>query len=300
MPYQTGVANNMVALQSAFINACISNGWTLSGAVLHKGSVYIEVSIVAVSGAEYLSLQGGTGVSGGNVLSGASGAHVRLGRPSTAVPDLNWPVTYEVFIGVDPDEVYLIVNYDVDRYQYMAFGQSTIPDLPGSGCWYSASLATFVNNAAGYASCSTFGGGAGSLPTLAPFWRSLSAISNFNSCIHHGLDGATWSTATTLINAGEAVRPLSNALPSAWNSESILLPFHAWMERGSNKLSMVADLQHSRHVRIDNHTPGDIVSIGYESWKIYPFHKKSTVQRDGATAVDHTGTLGWAIRYDGL
>lgn len=52
---------------------------------------------------------------------------------TTGFPAFTWPVNYEVF--VFDQEVYLVINYSVDVYQWLAFGKSSIA-LPGTGCWF--------------------------------------------------------------------------------------------------------------------------------------------------------------------
>lgn len=292
MAYVTGSANDMAALRSAFIAACTANGWTLTGDVLHKGNVFVKIQVVS----GFLALNGVTAADG----SGDQGTVVRIGRVSTGIPDLVWPVTYEVFISTVPDEVYLIVNYDVDKYQYACFGQSVIADLPGLGAWYSASLSyenpgvtqPIAIDSNGYDNIA-------GRRTMAPFWRRYDHTHTFNSAIHHGLDGVNWSTVSQIINAAQAISELTNALPNAWNSEAVLLPIQPWIPRASNKVSMVADFKHARYLRVDNHTPGDVITIGSDRWKAYPFYRKNTVVRNGGAGIDHTGTFGWAIRYDG-
>jgi len=60
------------------------------------------------------------------------------------------------------------------------------------------------------------------------------------------------------------------------------------------------DLQNARTLRVDNYDPGQIITLGDDQWRIYPFYRKNADQRDGTTSSggDHSGTMGWAIRYD--
>lgn len=90
-------------------------------------------------------------------------------------------------------------------------------------------------------------------------------------------------------------------LPSLWNSESVLLPIQAMVPRPSNRYSTVIDCAHARYMRIDNHAPFEILTIGSEQWMVMPWLRKNSAVRNGgiaATAADvHSGTLGWAVRY---
>lgn len=302
MAYVTGSAIDITALRTAFFNACTDNGWTLSGEVLRKGAVYTRVQIV--SGA--LHFLGGTGIDGSNNLTGAAPQVSRLGRPSTGAPDIAWPISYEVFILTDPDEVYLVVNYNVDCYLWAAFGQSSVSGLSGTGGWFAASLCAQAQSAATWiAIAPTYGGYQGGVGVVSPglFWGTTTNGAVYhNSMIHHGLDGAGWNlnTATAIASAVTASGTLLSVLPNSWNNESVLIPIQVWIPRtaGAN-VSLVADLGHARHLRIDNHAPGEIVTLGADKWKIFPCFQKNTAVRNGGSAVNHSGTMGWAVRYDG-
>ena len=89
------------------------------------------------------------------------------------------------------------------------------------------------------------------------------------------------------------------ASPSAWNGESVLVPIQVITSRPSNLWSLVGELTHARYVRLDNLEPGQLITLGPDRWKVYPFYRKDATARDGGDGIDHTGTLGWAIRYDG-
>lgn len=89
------------------------------------------------------------------------------------------------------------------------------------------------------------------------------------------------------------------AQPNSWNSEATLLPIRAWKARPSSKISMTADLEFARHIRIDNLSPGDILTIGSDQWKVFPWYRKDVSAHNGGYFVNHTGTFGWAIRYEG-
>ena len=71
------------------------------------------------------------------------------------------------------------------------------------------------------------------------------------------------------------------------------------MARASNKVSILAKIENARYLRIDNLQPEQILTFGAEKWMVFPFHKKNSSVRDGGTSIDHSGTFGWAIRYDG-
>lgn len=296
MAYDSGSAGDLAALRQALFDACTANGWLLHGNVLHKGNVYVEVLIQS----GFLTVRGGTGIDGSNNLVGGALLYSRLGPLASQA--LTWPLAYEVFIGTAPDEVYLVVRFNVDFYEYLAFGASSITGLPGTGCWYSASVAQTSQ----FISIFPYGGGAPGSNLHAPpalFYLIDSSSQGVlqNSFIHHGFDAKDWSgylVADSAI-AVTAAQPHMQRLPNAWNAEGVLLPIQVYVPRPENKVSMVADLAHARYTRIDNYDPGQVVPLGPDRWKVFPWFRKNVPSRDGGNGIAHSGTMGWAVRYDG-
>ncbi|MEO6917558.1 MAG: hypothetical protein ABI171_00670 [Collimonas sp.] len=308
MPYTSGTANDLGAIKNAIVSACTSNGWTGAGNVVYKGNVYVNIAVVGA----YLTFQAGIGIDGNNNLTGAQPVPVRIGQiGNMAFTALTWPLSY--FIHVQVDEIYLVINYNVDQYQWAAFGQSTVQGLPGTGVWCAATCAGNFY-IPGYISIAPDSGN--SYYPCPAFFYSTQGInggvgsedgnSYGNAFIHHGLDARTWSGGTYNNNIASGIYGagvLQKVLPNIWNSESNLLPIQVCIPRTSgNKVSLVADMQHSRYLRIDNYAPGDIITLGPDRWKVYPWWKKVSAYRDGtttSTGIEGTGTMGWAIRYDG-
>lgn len=303
MPYVTGSAATLAELRTGVISALTANGWTLAGSVVYKGGIYISL---AVSG-NFLQATAGTGIDGSNALTGAAPGVARIGTLSSGtayIAALVWPLTYEVFIGTSPDEVYVVINYDTDKYQWLAFGKSTIA-LPGSGVWVSGSLAdtSAASGISAQAAASDFLGARTTTNTSATlFCTTTGSPTNRGEYVQHGFGtSTTWSTNAELLHGGRYRAPLDYILPSAWNTETVLLPIQAWSEYyGSSKVALVVDVAHARAVKINNLTPGQTISYGSESWKVYPWYKKDTSSPNGTGGgMAHTGCMGWAIRYDG-
>lgn len=301
MAYVTGSAGDITALMTAIRSACTANGWTLSGSVLHKDGVYLQT---AVNGSN-LEFRGGTGIDGGNNLTGAGPSVVRI-TDGLASISVTYPVTYEVHINTSPDEVYVIVNFNTDYYQWAMWGKSDIADIGGSGVWYAASC----NNLSG-PSGQWIGGPNGSNSGSLTLMHGLfyhngnQALNTINSFIHNGLDTTDWTPAVNNAAspwAWNAAAPLYSILPSTWNDQTVLLPVSIYKPRSSgNKVSLVADLRHVRLCRIDYHNPGDIITLGADQWKIFPWYQKNTTARQGSsvTPITHSGTMGFAVRYTG-
>ncbi len=317
MAYYSGSANNFADLLTALATACVAEGWAWNGGILSKDAAFLKLSTIANG----ILIQGGTSQTGAT-LNGASAHTPRLGRlHSTLGAQPVWPMAYNIHIGTSPDEVYLIARHNVDYFYWLAFGVSDVPGLPGTGAWLGAiapaDLETFTGGSATGgvrigpegSGGDTWQGGLGSSAAL--FWKTNNiATSRSQNTLHCSLDGVAWADHPTsagpdaqgkLLAAAQAAPHIARS-PSAWNSEAPLIPIQAYYTRASAKMSLVADLKHARYLRVDNYDPEQVITLGSDQWRVYPFYRKNTTQRDGQTAgglIDHTGTFGWAIRYDG-
>lgn len=59
------------------------------------------------------------------------------------------------------------------------------------------------------------------------------------------------------------------------------------------------ELRNARYFRLGANSPRDIIQVGRDRWKVYPWHKRNTSVPNGGNGVNHTGTFGWAIKYTG-
>ncbi|QIE87328.1 hypothetical protein [Pseudomonas nitroreducens] len=295
MSYYTGTAADLAGLRQALFDACTTDGWTLTGEILSKGTMFLRVQIVS----GYLTFLGGTGQSAG-ALTGAAAAVSRIGTLNSQA--VAFPVKYEIFSF--SSEVYLVINYNVSYYQWAAFGKSTVQGLPGTGMWFGASC---FSNPPNILAITQAGGTSSGYCVPALFHRNRNnantGAASLESRIHHGLDGLTWSDGVSVSNPGasaiDATTPLLGLLPNTWNSEAVLLPIRVFYPRASNKTSLLADLEHARYTRVDNYTPGDLITLGGDRWKVFPWYLKNSAARDGGGNITHTGTFGWAVRYEG-
>lgn len=297
MAYVKGSSTTLANLLSDIRAACTANGWTLSGEVLHKGAVFQRVWL----NGNFIDSLGGTGIDGSNNLTGTptAGSNSRIGSPSPGIAPLVFPLTYHVFIGTAPDEVFVVVNYSTDYYQWLAWGKSSI-SMPGSGGWFSGSMDNTPSFAGGVSlqlgSSSGYGGrGVQSGVCCPALFHSHYQAGVFGESVNHGIGTTVNGWGGGDINAASYRVPLDFMLPSAWNSEAVLLPMQAFTTNyGSGKVAMVLDVAHARALRIDNHQPGDIITLGADSWMVFAWYKKAAAESSTSS-----GRLGWAIRYDG-
>lgn len=283
MAYINGTAATLEALRTAIFSACTAEGWSLSGDVLSKSGMFARVQVVSGT----LRLLGGTGIDGSNNLTGAATNFVSIGGLS-----IDYPLAYEIF--VFDAEIYVVVNYGVDRYQFCAWGKTTVAGVGGTGMWFGATMGSTLSSALAI----SFSGNTAQ-PSGALFWFAWPNNTTRVMYLHHGLDGGGWAEGNALAGAFNTINDLLSLLPNSWNSEAVLIPARIYLSRPSNKYSLVADAEHFRHVRIDNYEPGQVITLGPDRWKILPWHRKDSANRNGGNSIQHTGTFGWAIRYEG-
>lgn len=295
MAYYSGSAVDMAAVRTALVTACTGEGWSWNASteMLNKAGIFVRLQLVG----GYLELLGRTAAGSGDAPN-----VVRMGLLGST--PVTFPLSYDVF--VFETEVYMVINYSVDYYQYCGFGKSAVLGLPGTGNWVMASLA-HSNPTAGVGISPVAGGTSGNhYVTPGPMWATEtghpSSQSNRNYFIHSDVDGQGWWLAQALsspvVGVG-ATAPLLSVLPNSWNSEAVLLPIRGWKVRASNKISLTAELLNARWTRNDNYAPGQIIDIGHDRWKIFPCYRKDSVNRNGGLGINHSGTLAWAIRYEG-
>lgn len=307
MAYSSGTAASFAALKTTIETVLAANGWTVSSGIISKGAAYFAL----VADANQLELQAGTGQSG-SALTGTAAASVKV-MDFTLAP-ITWPVTYEIHVLADPDEVYVVVQYNLDRFQHLNFGVSNVPGIGGSGAWFTGSFRGNVPRTS--SNCRVFlrnGNGSGTDVGAQPFdgfglGFFFSGIDGSfqSSFLHCGLEGVGWKTVYGSA-AGNLLGPsytsaLLYALPSLFNQATPLLPIHALVARASQGQTIAASLAHARYCRLDHVVAGEVLTYGSDDWKVYPLHSRNDAQRDGVTWItgaQHSGTFGVAIRYTG-
>ena len=303
MAYYTGNFSSFATLKNSVETALQANGWGLNGdGVLEKNGMYLRLTATAAQ----LLLQAGTGSATG-ALPGAAPNGVKImdfeGSP------MNFPATYDLHVNTGPDEVFLVVNYNADKYQQLSWGKSNVQQIGGTGMWFSGS---FHENAASNqnhlvytsADASYFGFGWSGMGCglFAEYYTQALGC----SYVHTGLDTTAWrrvySGDGNLIGSGDPVAGLLQALPSMFNQNTVLLPLLVSQRRLSQGQTIVVDMANARLCRNDNHLSGEIVEYGADKWKVYPFHRKNADVRNGvawSTGANHSGTFAYAIRYTG-
>lgn len=328
MAFVTGSASSQSDLLTALRSAATANGYTLTGEVLSKGNLHVRTFNSATAGEDSaLNILMGTGSSAGT-LSGDFQYGVNPNRAT--VFRCSYPVTYDIHI--HGDELFMVWWDASGLYFWLAWGQSSpYSTTPAAGecLWAGGSASTcYTINAGTYytparwISMSATHGGTSTGVTLetqqctapALFWHTLNPMSRgFSNTIYTDTTGAVLGGRGTVTDATDdyvvtgirQLDPLLSRQPNAWNGESLLLPITCYTPMASNKHALDIQVRHARYFRLNNVDPLTVLTISGQKWKVYPWYKLDRTAPNGAAsaastaAINHTGTFGWAIKYDG-
>lgn len=314
MAYKTGQAADATDLVNILKTEAAANGFTVSGDMVSSSYSFTRVKALNVNDIEVL----GFGASNGTTDPGPAARLARL-------PAGNWPATYYLFTFTNPAELFCIVKYGAERHTWLGFGELQKAYNYTGGSYYSAmyrpsaTLERFYmafNTAPSSLSGTnqlTFGGGGPQALAGCFLWGGYGDIANtfvtYNTTtgfLRCRYNGAAWPDATLNPCASELSSLLLQAQPNRWNSQSVLLPIRATIwAKASNAYVDFGAVPYARYMRVDNYLSGDILTLGTDRWMTFPFHRKDTADRNSTAATtdgwtrDHTGTYGWAIKYDG-
>lgn len=293
MAYYTGTAASVTALRSELITALQTEGWIWNSGqeVIYKGACFMKLTLELGWGlGPALLAHPRTALSGGSMPSGdydygCIGTNV--GGETT-----NYPLFFHIFIF--EHEVYLTINYNFENWQFLTFGVSQVTGLLGAGVFvsstyrrYSANYLAIVVPTTSQHSFHVISGAIFFNPTIT---------SSRSVFVHHGLTPDPWSVGRTS-NAQHAV-PGFRCTPNAFNGETVFFPIRAYAPVGDNA-AVVAELENARYCRVDNYAPGEVVTLGADRWMIIPGFKKNLDDPTPTSPSNHSGGIGWAVRYEG-
>ncbi|WP_314338845.1 hypothetical protein [Acinetobacter guillouiae] len=315
MAFFSGQASSYTELLNVLVSSCVAQGWTFADGILSKETLFVKPSVGTTETAALgsgLIIRGGTGQSGSSLINPSS-IQLRIGKPypkDAIFKNPKFPLNYKIFVFPDPNEVFLIVRYDIDRFLYLAFGKSR---TNGMGLWMSSSIsqgmttlettndlasAIYINELGSISA--RFQPNSFSHDITGFFFQEyLYNKSEFSTEVIYSQTEGWIDSQKNSLNAVRTTSPLFARLPSAWSSQSPLLPVQVILSRPSSKNMVVAEIEHARYIRIDYYEPEQIITLGNDRWMVFPFFKKDMTVRNGYSGGDHSGTLGWAIRYDG-
>jgi hypothetical protein len=321
MAYYTGTVNTPAVLQSIIESQCVTNGWTLSSGWLTKGINHVKLTSPDAS---YLKIQGANSADGSTGL--CSKTRAIWIRPS------EWPVTYHLFIHTSPDFWCCVVHHNVTRIQVLFatdlvkihssayVGGNLFWASGGENCGTPTSgqtLPAIETTGLCPTSISNIVTGNGhpfALNELCiPFTNNggfTIGNSGNTSQLHAEIDGAVWhdtglNSGVNKINFTDTTISAIWRSPNTWNDQTHLIPMNLQVAMADSLYGYLGYIEHMRLVRVDNYNIGDIITISPDEWKVFPWLAKGPEsERNGyqvynnMTAPGHTGTYGFAVRYN--
>jgi hypothetical protein len=311
MAYQTGQAADAADLLALIKTFAQANGFTVSGSMVSSSYSFTKLQAVGTTDISVL----GYGAANGTTDPGP--VTLSLRTPVDA-----WPATYFLFAHTNPAQLYCIVRYGAERHTWLGFGELQKAYNYVGGNYYSApyitsqSLHRFAasiseppGNLSGSSQISR--GGNNSTNTAGMFmWSNYVMDAGYvrnTGYFRANYKTVAWPPASRNPCANELIAHLLLQQPNTWNSQTVLLPMRTTLWSSETKAWVdFGCIPHARYARIDNYNSGDIITLGPDRWKVFPFHRKNPDDRNmtkapilGTPDYDHTGTYGWAIKYDG-
>lgn len=326
MAFVTGTAASYAALKTAVETACVAAGWTLADDILSKGSAFVQLRVATPSTTG--STQQGTGLAAfpgtgksGTTLLGTVSYAPRLG-PLTHPAATNYfkqialPFDYFIFTFTAPDEVYVIARW-VNYYTRLCFGVSKPPGAGGNGLWVDASVygrEGYGSTSGGYnsaiigaasGSASYTGMGDPTYPCITGMWQNTRGHwfgTSYSPSLINTSEG--WMVGGPLNYAGQcnaisAIDPLVSVLQSGSFADPPLLPIRVHQCISATENRVVLEVENARYFRLKNHDPEAIIQRGGSQWMVFPWLRKDGTVAGDVDGATHSGTFGWAIRYEG-
>lgn len=313
MAYQTGTINSPSDLATLIGSFAAANGWAydaLTG-VISKGGCYVKLgsssTVITITGSK----------------NGTFAGSDQCPR-SSRIRDDAWPAvaTYHIFAAADPDTIWCVMNFGTLYHYHIGFGMLQKYGSWTGGMWFHAQHprdtaeggakchawidgGTLVSNVGRSANCALFWDQKDYASWGAPFAAKVSYL-------HCEVRGDIWPTSynsndgslANTILCPSIIGPLHKCNPNAFNGQTILTPFELYLQNTDGHNMALGHVGHLRHVKLTNYNPGDVIQIGSDRWKLFPWYQINASSPDGVqpgfgSDPSNTGVLGVAIKYDG-
>lgn len=332
--YSSGTATDVSDLLDKLRAFALSNGYTIDSFItdgagkrlhIHKGSDYFHFRSLIGETSQGLTTGGVTQtgavcMTAGSGYSGASAWYNQAGVPTYTASGTNYPQASIVafsgsipsyhlfyFTGTGYDVIYMVVEYVAGTYQYLVFGTL---DKTNYGTWTGGRFFAgpqIQNKIVRNNNVSMFG-------ENPPNWT---ASSNPQSFVYGSVDSFTgWFYGDTAI--GVSALPSNtprlhdtfrlstsfwNSAPNSFNTISPLIPIEVFVTRdGSNytqttPFSPIGQLPELYWLNITNLEPASVLTISSDTYKVFPFQKKSdNAAYSALNPSNGTGVIGFAIK----
>lgn len=316
MAYQTGTISSAADLVSAIQAFAQSNGWALNSGVLSKGSVYTHIAATDANNVEIRGRRNGL----------ASSPDICPRKSRISFQTDGWPasVEYHMFANTNPDTIWVTLVVNVIEHYHLGFGMLEKYGQWGGGQWFHGQHTT-GNDGTNCASriedgVQAYYGTYNRPRECALFWNqkdgetwdsadSVSGKCSFLECDLRGYvweadDGTLKDSTLNRVYLPTIIDPIHRRNPNSFNNQTVLTPFTLFLLNADGHYMNLGHVGHVRWLRLENYNPGDVLEIGSDRWKVFPWMIKDTGSPDGDAQgygdnTFSTGILGCAVRYDG-
>ena len=148
------------------------------------------------------------------------------------------------------------------------------------------------------------GGPQADYPSATQIWADLMGFDwwitgyrNFTNGIYAGTRYANASYLNHMLYSTKLTHLLGEYSQQAYNGNAALVPISLFGRPPSGNRIKIGDIENIRLINIKNIAPGEVIDDGTDQWKCYPAFKKEATTENGTG--DHSGQIGFAVRYDG-
>lgn len=319
MPYETGTATGVADLISKIATFAAANGWTIhSNGARTAGAGSGGTAVLLSRGAVFGAFLGNNGA-GGTSDPGpwievyqfeSFSAGSTETQPNKSINLFNnWMagpyVAYHFFTppaGATNPYLHIVVEVQSGSYRHFGIGQIRRFGNFTNGVYNYVTawdFGTFINNSTASSHSGPFDGGGsnqsrsdtrirvdfgGASPQWGVVGQSATAPNiRVDAQTRVGATGAGINTSL----------PYSICGPSGFTGRTPLTPIMLWAWRDT-----VSQLRHPigypediRVLRMDNFQPNDTITIGADTWRVFPF-----VRRNGTAGQQNSGLSGFAYR----
>lgn len=315
MAYQTGTASSAADLATAIRTFAQANGWSNVSQILGKNGCHVRITAPTETELKIEGSRNGTFV--------APDLCEKYSRIS-----LNpWPgvVTYHMVAFDSPETIWVTINYGITDHAHLGFGNLAKYGNWTGGMWFHGQHTNWGSNGNLYMTLDGMnrtGAGESGAVGCGLFWSQRdytpfgNPSRNKTSFVHCELRGEVWPAARgdggsaysgdlEIIHCPTVINPIHRYSPNAFNGQTILTPFHLFLQNTDGHYMPIGHVDHVRFLKLTNYNPGDVIEIGPDRWKVFPWLRLDPINPDGKVPDGgglnfSTGVLGVAVRYDGV
>lgn len=298
MDYETGTATDPADLLSKLNTFVSGNGWTVSspssGVVFRKGDVVVGAS----ADSDEVFFRGAVTYNGSAAWDNQTN---NAGVTLTILLGVGPYPSYHFFTGDEDgaDYVHVVVEISTGIYRHFVFGELVKSGSYTGGVyvdgvhWSSASNRINVPYSGFHQTICDSSQNEGI--TNAHLWVDYDSKTNNWQRIYPPA-----SVDTTRCSGNGRAGGIDSYVQGqdfmAWNLRNVLVPLRYFANRESSLKSPIGRIPHMRQCGMRNLARGETITIGGESWIVFPIVQRTEVFDSASSSIPSSGYLGYAYR----